>query len=244
MMEIAPLDPTMKLALIGFGAVIAVAGLWLIFRPPGDGDKTVLHFLGLKFEATSAGTLVFIVGIGVFALSLFAPVASSTVANMSGGEADPGATTRKAPPATLDVNAAEVQPASPAAVTSQAAAPPVWLEGAEAEPNDSLARANLIPVGATVSANVAKDNDDYYSVILPDEFEGEISIGVTGDVSLFVYDDLGGKIWNSPGGVPNGRFRKRADFPAYSIRVFHFDYDNQPKTMPYQLTVRTRASED
>ncbi|MEM8956415.1 MAG: hypothetical protein AAGC86_01250 [Pseudomonadota bacterium] len=243
-MEIAPLDPTMKLALIGFGAVIALAGLWLIFRPPGDGDKTVLHFLGMKFEATSAGTLVFIVGIGVFALSLFAPVASSTAGNMSGEGADPGVTARSAAPAPSNANAANVQPASPAAVASQAAAPPVWLEGSEAEPNDSLARANLIPVGATISAEVAKENDDYYSVILPDGFEGEISIGLTGDVSLFVYDDLGGKIWNSPGGVSNGRFRSRADFPAYSVRVFHFGWDNLPKRVPYQLTVRTRTAAD
>lgn len=230
----------MKLVMIGFGALIAVAGLWLIFRPPGDGSKTVLHILGLKFEAASAGTLVFIVGIGVFGVSLFAPVdpmvqtdvASGQQATISGrsdrsaagGSGPSDASPDQSSRASAAVTTIEADPA--AVATREARA--LTVVGAEVEPNDNIAEANEIPVGSVISGLVTDDTADWYTFTFPDDFVGTLSVNLTGDARLRIYDDLGKRVYQ-------GSYASTVKYPRYYVSV-----TTNERRADYTLTVAAR----
>ena len=76
-----------NMAILVAGGVFAFAGLALIFRPRRVGHSAKVEFFGLKFESSSAGVLVFIVGAAFLAFpSLLARDAERAVA----APVDPG----------------------------------------------------------------------------------------------------------------------------------------------------------
>jgi hypothetical protein len=70
-MEFTALEPWKPIVLISAGWLFSLAGLWLIFKSKTDGQSIVIHVAGMKFEASSAGVLVFLIGTAFFATLLF-----------------------------------------------------------------------------------------------------------------------------------------------------------------------------
>lgn len=53
------------------GGIFAFIGLWMMFRPKTDGHAAKIELFGLKFESSSAGLLVFLIGSGFLAAPVF-----------------------------------------------------------------------------------------------------------------------------------------------------------------------------
>lgn len=62
MMEPVALDSTKLAVIMAAGALFALAGLWLMIRPPAQGGSTSIELCGMKIQSASAGLLVFPVG--------------------------------------------------------------------------------------------------------------------------------------------------------------------------------------
>jgi hypothetical protein len=129
---------------MAFGAVSAVAGLFLLFRPPKTEGETRIELLGMKLNAASGGVLVFLVGAAFLALPIFVPEKRSTP--------PPGTGT------TVNANKSVTQVAAGDLPVRQRA------DGREVERNDSFDTANRLEVGVSVAGNT-KDSEDWY--ILP-----------------------------------------------------------------------------
>ncbi len=67
------LDGTKLLILMTAGGVFALAGLWLMFRPPVQGQAAHVELFGMKFQSSSAGLLVFLIGAVFLAVPVFVP---------------------------------------------------------------------------------------------------------------------------------------------------------------------------
>jgi hypothetical protein len=61
-----------KIVVMAFGALIAIAGLWLLFTKNEAGANR-LKILGQEFEISTPALVVFIVGSAIFVLPLFLP---------------------------------------------------------------------------------------------------------------------------------------------------------------------------
>lgn len=155
-MAIPALEGYKLLLLMGAGALFALAGLYLLLRQQSDNvDAARIEIFGLKFQSSSAGLLVFLIGAGFIAAPLYAPERSIP-----------------------DVNTgAALTPRADAIGTSLDAAPsvaepgdirlPVRAAGEEVEPNDSIAEANQIAMGTAVRGT-ARDAEVDWFVFAPD----------------------------------------------------------------------------
>lgn len=218
-MDIAAVDATTKYFLLGFGAIVSLAGLWLIFRPPGEGGKTILHLFGLKFEAASAGILVFVVGIGVVTLSLFTPTLSAT--EVSGTQSAP---------ATSAVSAGNTSP-SPGAVPAEGGSAevvrrsepqPISLDGAEIEPNNSTGSANLVQVGASVVGRVSsEDRLDIYKIDTERHIGSMlfVTLNAARAAGLQVLEPTGKAIFGKKLNGGSTTFEGPIEFGSYTVRI-------------------------
>ncbi|MEM8760249.1 MAG: hypothetical protein AAGE83_08000 [Pseudomonadota bacterium] len=135
-----PLDWTQITILMVFGGVFALVGLYMLLRPPPSDGETKIELFGLKFNASSGGLLVFIVGCGFLASPTFIPKAATPSAPASTGGAV----------ASRDASAAAV--AGAVAIAA----------GAEVEPNDHPRGANIIEVGSAYSGLVEHGDIDLF----------------------------------------------------------------------------------
>ncbi|HET9069402.1 MAG TPA: hypothetical protein VFN28_12215, partial [Amaricoccus sp.] len=69
-MAVQGLDATKLFLLMALGAAFAAAGIYLLLRPSVRDGATRIELLGMKFNASSGGLLVFIIG----ALFLASPI--------------------------------------------------------------------------------------------------------------------------------------------------------------------------
>ena len=141
-MNFEPVDGTKLFLLMLAGAVFAAVGLYLLLRPKPE-DTAKIEIFGLKFESSSAGLLVFVVGAGFLAVPLFvpektAPRTAAEIARPDGGTAPAGADA----PADVDI--------------------------LEQEPNDRVQQATPLAFGATAAGVTTTDDPDWYVVTLPD----------------------------------------------------------------------------
>lgn len=141
------------LFLMAIGTIFAVAGLWLLLRPKQSGTAKIELF-GLKFESSSAGVLVFLIGSLFLAVPLVVPEKpggpgrSEDQTNLT--VVDP----QRSAGTTDGGNLALVLPADPAT--------------AEIEPNERIQDANQIALGQTVSGKLRKGDEDWFVVAVPD----------------------------------------------------------------------------
>lgn len=140
-------DPVNLIFLRVVGALFAGVGLWLLLRPKPSGSTAKIELFGLKFESSSAGVLVFLIGAAFLAVPLFVP--EKVAVQQPLGPVDPNTQTFS-----LSGRAALMLPPDP--------------EVAEVEPNDRIQGANMIGFGQTVSGEVRKGNDDWFVVAVPD----------------------------------------------------------------------------
>lgn len=153
------LDGAKLLILMAAGGLFSGVGLWLLLRPkPASGAK--IELFGMKFESSSAGLLVFLIGAAFLATPLFVPErareARATHASAAGGQAN------------ADVAA------EPAAATIPQRA---RAEGREREPNEGYDEANQIAVGDSISVVSDRESEDWF--VLPiDPTQGALHIRI------------------------------------------------------------------
>jgi hypothetical protein len=166
-MEFEAQEGVRLLALMGAGAVFALVGLYLLIRPKPENGTAKIELFGIKFESSSAGVLVFLIGAVFLAIPLFVPEKPA--------DTDPGA-----PPEVPDSADAITPPLRPGTgtVTGPIAAvmpeparpqPPVMVATIdEAEPNNRVARATRIALGQVVRGRVDnKDDIDWFEMPVP-----------------------------------------------------------------------------
>ena len=158
-MNFEALDGTKLIIFMIAGAAFAGVGLYLLLRPKAEGTAKIELF-GLKFESSSAGLLVFLVGAAFMSLPLFVKEQTETI---------PPITQPKAPPNRV----------SPSDKPDEASpADPVLLSGVklieEVEPNNEQSAPNTILHGQRVKGEVFRDEPDWFVMLVP---EG----GVRGD---------------------------------------------------------------
>ena len=61
-MDFEAQNPTILIVLMVAGAAFAGVGLWLLLKPKPTGSTAKIEIFGLKFESSSAGLLVFLIG--------------------------------------------------------------------------------------------------------------------------------------------------------------------------------------
>lgn len=148
-MNFEALDGTKLLILMVAGAAFAGVGLYLLLRPNSEGTAKIELF-GLKFESSSAGLLVFLVGAAFMALPLFvkeeqvsaSPVIPSDGRSLAGGNAQT--------PTTPLVSLAGTQVVE------------------EVEPNDDQSGPNTVLLGQRVRGEVFKDEPDWFVMPVPE----------------------------------------------------------------------------
>lgn len=183
------------LLLLIAGGVFSLAGLWMMFRPANEGDAAKLELFGLKFQSSSAGLLVFLIGALFFVGGILLPERGTGATGDNTQISEPAGTgvdgTATSGGSTL-VQAAE--PPAPALTTAQPRA--VTIDGKEAGDNDTMPLANELPLGTSVLGSVKRGDFDFFTVALPDGMYGKISFNLNAknDVWMQVFDDLGGKI--------------------------------------------------
>ncbi|MFD1158070.1 hypothetical protein [Roseovarius aestuarii] len=142
-MNFEALDGIRLTTLMIAGAVFAAVGLFLLLKPKTAGTAKIELF-GLKFESSSAGLLVFLIGAVFLSLPLFVPERTAT----EGGENGAAETAQSADPET--------------GVSGTAL--PAEARTTEVEPNDSLAKANELSFGTVVTGTVTDGTSDWYVV--------------------------------------------------------------------------------
>ena len=131
---VASLDETLLFVLTGLGVMSMAAGLVLLFRGGARREEQVVEFLGWKFQFTSAGLVVFLIGALFSAVPLFVGVSPSPA------------------------------PEHPPALAPQGGVrPPVRTQDGEVEPNDYVTEATAIQIGATYAGAIDKDDKDFFA---------------------------------------------------------------------------------
>lgn len=234
-MELSALDPGKIFALMGAGGLFALAGLYLMFRPKADGHSAKIEIFGMKFESSSAGLLVFVIGSAFLASPLF--IREST-------DPDDGlaSTSTASDPNDAALVSSEAQPAGVTTTTPQplsvqtSPARAITAVGEEAEPNNTIAVANEIPVGSLITGEVAEGDMDFYSFTFPGDFDGQFTVNLSSgarDIGFTIFDELGGE------------YKLRSDWRRYSRDVdqerYYLGVWTRERRAAYSLTVAARS---
>src|SRR5437879_5851662 len=130
-----------------FGAMIAVAGLVLLFYRTEEGKNRIKLF-GQEIEISTPGVLVFLVGSGIFVMPFVLPLQKLR---------DDGLPSA---PVTAPVTVAPLKPSPPSAPGTETPAKSTTLVlSEEKEPNDHIAAANRIAVGTTIRGQLSAPED-------------------------------------------------------------------------------------
>ena len=159
----ATLDTTKLVVLMLAGAAFAAAGLWLMLRPKPETGAAKIELFGLKFEAASAGLLVFLTGAGFIAVPVFVPERESVPAPRASSDAPQvgvsGQPATGAGPAEKKDGRVAPVPIPTDIIPARARA-----TAREVEPNNDYESANLIAAGRSVAGEVQNRNEDWFAV--------------------------------------------------------------------------------
>jgi hypothetical protein len=180
-----------KLAIMGFGAVIAVVGLVMLFRGKSGEGRNVLKAFGAEFELSGPAIVVFLVGAGMFLVPL---LLTGRFDRERQGTGAPQAITTRAPSA--EEQAAQVDEpatAAPQEEPENGAPPDQAKDGAEVEPNDDFGHATAIQIGAPVEGSLREGDSDIFSLKTPPGPGLDLSVDLRLDeapavVQLRIYD--------------------------------------------------------
>jgi hypothetical protein len=180
------LDGSKLLILMVAGGVFALSGLWLMFRQPAAGEAAKIEIFGLKFQSSSAGLLVFLIGSVFLGVPIVVPEKTGDV-----GEAPvprPGAEQITRPDDVRRESTSTTPPREPEgpggssddpAPAQGGASPPVRARatGREIEPNEQYEGANRLELGNSVAGSVARLEEDWFAIALaPEQHRIEVRI--------------------------------------------------------------------
>lgn len=166
-MSFEALDGTKLLILVIAGAAFAGVGLYLLLIRRSVGSAKIELF-GLKFESSSAGLLVFLIGAAFMAIPLFAPERESASIRSTSSPAD-----------------TDDAPTQPGRTGTQSSEP----QTVENEPNDGVEQASILQPGQTLSGDVRPGNGDWIKITLPQ--------GADPEVTVRVRNKGGGSLWST-----------------------------------------------
>lgn len=139
-MEFQALDGPIYYLFLILGLVFALAGLALIFKGKSDENAARIEMFGMKFHSSSAGTLVFLIGVAFLLIPLFVP------------RAERGDVAGEPP----SIGIADQTPGAGRALVL-----PQTAEAEEVEPNDTIDLANQFALGFGAKGNIDRDRDDF-----------------------------------------------------------------------------------
>lgn len=156
-MDFEPISAARMVVLMVAGGVFATVGLYLMLRPRSHGAAKIELF-GLKFESSSAGLLVFLIGAAFLAITLFVP---EKVEGPSVGDLP-----------------LPKPPIEDHGKTGLPKAPPQG--GTEVEPNNSVQTAIPIASDTTISGSLetTRDEIDWYVIDTSGHPDQQIEVGV------------------------------------------------------------------
>ncbi|MEP1198611.1 hypothetical protein [Tateyamaria sp.] len=165
-MEFEPISTTRLLALMLAGGLFACVGLYMMLRPKPEGAAKIELF-GLKFESSSAGLLVFVVGAAFLATPLFVPEKGDLR-----GEAPP------AVPLAARVKSPLTSPQTPKVGNGGETSTPLTEGHAatsivglveEIEPNGISREATPLEIGQIASGVAKYQDQDWFRLEIPPE---------------------------------------------------------------------------
>jgi hypothetical protein len=145
-MHFVAMDGAKLTVLMIAGGIFSLAGILLMFRAKQEGSSARLELLGQKFEATSTGIVVFLIGAAFLAAPMFVPQLPSANAPPSDGS------TSSKESSGGESNRPDQTVALPKAAGKE-----------ESEANDSISAANILNVGQTVRGKVRLGDVDWYA---------------------------------------------------------------------------------
>ncbi|MEP3333498.1 hypothetical protein [Sedimentitalea sp.] len=151
-MDFEPISAARMVVLMIAGGVFAAVGLYLMLRPRSHGAAKIELF-GLKFESSSAGLLVFLIGAAFLAITLFVPEKDKAVDGVGGSVPVP----QPVPTAQPNLKEPDTEPSQPKSVQAMK----------EAEPNDTLQTPNILEVGQSVTGSFDSEDADWFAVYSP-----------------------------------------------------------------------------
>lgn len=144
----SPSGPVLYL-LLTVGVVFALAGLRLIFTKSAEENAARIELFGLKFQSSSAGLLVLLIGAGFLSVPLFNPQM-----DLQATPESPSLPMQEEPtPAPAD--SPELPDQGSAILLPQAANAP------EVEPNSKITEANQFFLGSGAAGNIDRSRDDF-----------------------------------------------------------------------------------
>jgi hypothetical protein len=225
----APEGGVFAVAVLLVGAVAALAGLWMLLRP-AEGDKPGRRVAAGVF---AAGALLLLVP------WVHAP-SEATPPPAGAGPVSIGTGLVIAPEGLRSVPL-QPKPAPLPPLPGRVAAT-IDIEGAEAEPNDTLAAANRARIGVAIDGHLEPGDRDYFAIDVPPGTRGLLVANLMVEdtsVSLTLFDDAGQTLGTATTfeelAIRNTRIERKLDGPRYYVLV-------QPLggPTPYQLTVAAR----
>ncbi|WP_299671021.1 hypothetical protein [uncultured Roseobacter sp.] len=158
-MEFEPISSARMLALMAAGGLFAAAGLYMMLRPKPQGVAK-LELFGLKFESSSAGLLVFIIGAAFLAVTLFVPEKSET--------AQPDQPVAPAPTENVAVGQ-QPRPSAPGDSDLSLVALPAGEVVKEVEANDTVQTPNILAIGQRVTGAFDSSDTDWFALRTPED---------------------------------------------------------------------------
>lgn len=175
-------DSTKLIILMIAGAAFAGAGLWLLLRPRPDGTTAKFELFGLKFESSSAGILVFLIGAAFIVIPLFVPEKSVTPRDIDHTEPGERESNR------VESNAPKSGSGAPEGFKKIDQSTPA----PEYEPNDTIDDAQLVLPNQWFTGTIGHNQVDWLLLpVPPGQIVDEIKVRRTdgsGIVVLQVFD--------------------------------------------------------
>ena len=119
----------------------------------------------------------------------------------------------------------------------------ISVEASEAEPNDSLASANVVPLGTAIDGRLEPGDRDSYAVEVPGDLRGDIVASLVveaASLTLTLFDDAGQPLGTGSTyehlAVRTAWIDRRLERPRYFVQVRGPD----DAVGDYQLTIAAR----
>lgn len=181
---------TERVAIMVFGAIIAIAGLILLFRGGGGESRNSIKAFGAEFDVSSSGVIVFLVGAGIFLAPMFLGGAPSPEPERVAAGSPPS------PPRSTQGPERSAPGSSATQVLRPAAEPPkpaVQEDVGEVEPNDGFASATPVELGSTIHGQLTRNDVDFFKFRTSSHYKHDVKLKLDMDnlnaqVTMRVFD--------------------------------------------------------
>lgn len=148
-MTLQALDKPVLYLLMAVGLIMTLSGLYLMFKRKDDENAARIELFGLKFQSSSAGTLVLLIGAAFLIIPLFAPK-SPNIKTVESEQSTASTLPQAITPKTKNQNM----------TGQQAVLLPASADALESEPNDQITESNQFRLGFGVKGSLDRDRDD------------------------------------------------------------------------------------